>query len=96
MVFFCHQMMQIAVELTTYNQSFEPYVLKFVEHFLWIAAAMNRPGEESMWDEEDGFYCDLLRFPDGRAMRLKVRSMVGLLPSVRHHSHRALHAGGGV
>jgi hypothetical protein len=80
MVFFCHQMMQIAMELTTYDQSFEPYVLKFVEHFLWIAAAINRPGEESMWDEEDGFYYDLLRFPDGRAMRLKVRSMVGLLP----------------
>jgi hypothetical protein len=80
MVFFCHQMMQIAVELTTYDQSVEPYVLKFVEHFLWIAAAMNRPAEESMWDEEDDYYYDLLRFPDGRAMRLKVRSMVGLLP----------------
>ena len=53
---------------------------KFVEHFLYIAAAMNRPGPEGMWDEEDGFYYDLLRLPDGSAQRLKVRSMVGLLP----------------
>ena len=39
--------------------------LKFVEHFIYIAAAMNRPGQEGMWDEEDGFYYDLLRLPDG-------------------------------
>jgi len=55
-------------------------VVKFAEHFLYIAAAMNRPGEDGMWDEEDGFYYDLLRLPDGSATRLKVRSMVGLLP----------------
>ena len=55
-------------------------VFKFVEHFLFIAAAMNRPGPDGMWDEEDGFYYDLLRLPDGSATRLKVRSMVGLLP----------------
>ena len=54
--------------------------MKFVDHFLWIAAAMNRPGAEGMWDEEDGFYYDILRLPDGSAKRLKVRSMVGLLP----------------
>jgi hypothetical protein len=53
---------------------------KFVEHFLYIAAAMNKPGQDGMWDEEDGFYYDLLRLPDGSATRLKVRSMVGLLP----------------
>jgi hypothetical protein len=47
---------------------------------LYIAAAMNKPGQEGMWDEEDGFYYDLLRLPDGSATRLKVRSMVGLLP----------------
>jgi hypothetical protein len=55
-------------------------VFKFAEHFYYIAAAMNRPGPEGMWDEEDGFYYDLLRLPDGSATRLKVRSMVGLLP----------------
>ena len=59
---------------------YEDMVLKFMEHFLYIAAAMNRPGQDGMWDEEDGFYYDLLRLPDGSATRLKVRSMVGLLP----------------
>ena len=57
---------------------------KFIEHFLYIAGGMNRTGPDGMWDEEDGFYYDLLRFPDGSAQRLKVRSMVGLLPLVRH------------
>ena len=55
-------------------------VVKFMEHLMYIAAAMNRPGQDGMWDEEDGFYYDLLRLPDGSATRLKVRSMVGLLP----------------
>jgi hypothetical protein len=59
---------------------YEDMVLKFVEHFYYIAAGMNRPGPDGMWDEEDGFYYDLLRLPDGSAQRLKVRSMVGLLP----------------
>jgi len=54
--------------------------VKFMEHFAYIASAMNKPGQDSMWDEEDGFYYDLLRLPDGSATRLKVRSMVGLLP----------------
>ncbi len=55
-------------------------MFKFVEHFAYIAAAMNRSGEGGMWDEEDGFYYDVLRLPDGSATRLKVRSLVGLLP----------------
>ena len=54
--------------------------MKFLEHFLWIGRAMNHVGPDGMWDEEDGFYYDVLRLPDGRAIRLKVRSMVGLLP----------------
>src|SRR5262249_26225445 len=49
-------------------------------HFLMIANALNKVGDEGMWDEEDGFYYDVLRLPDGSATRLKVRSMVGLLP----------------
>ena len=54
---------------------------KFVEHFLWIASSMVHAGENvGMWDEEDGFFYDVLRLPDGSAQRLKVRSMVGLLP----------------
>ena len=48
--------------------------------FLLIARAMNGIGPDGMWDEEDGFYYDVLRLPDGSATRLKVRSMVGLLP----------------
>jgi hypothetical protein len=56
--------------------------LKFVEHFFFIAAAMDRIGDnqDELWDEEDGFFYDVLRRPDGSAERLKVRSMVGLLP----------------
>jgi hypothetical protein len=80
MALFSQNMMELAVELATYDPTYEDMVLKFAEHFYYIAAAMNRPGQDSMWDEEDGFYYDLLRFPDGNATRLKVRSMVGLLP----------------
>jgi hypothetical protein len=54
--------------------------IKFADHFLFIAHAMNQMGPDGMWDEEDGFYYDVLRLPDGSATRLKVRSMVGLLP----------------
>jgi hypothetical protein len=80
MALFCQNMAEIAVELAAYDSSYEPFVIKFVEHFVWIAMAINRPGQEGLWDEEDGFYYDLLRFPDGSSTRLKVRSMVGLLP----------------
>jgi hypothetical protein len=56
-------------------------VKKFVEHFLWIAAATMHAGESTgMWDEEDGFFYDVLRLPHDKSQRLKVRSMVGLLP----------------
>jgi hypothetical protein len=55
--------------------------VKFVEHFMWIASSMIHLGSDTgMWDEEDGFFYDVLRLPDGSAQRLKVRSMVGLLP----------------
>jgi hypothetical protein len=80
MAFFTQNMVELAMELVALDPSYEDMVLKFVEHFLYIAAAMNKPGGDGMWDEEDGFYYDLLRLPDGSATRLKVRSMVGLLP----------------
>ncbi len=80
MALFAQNMFELAVELTVHDRTYEDMVVKFAEHFLYIAAAMNRPGEDGMWDEEDGFYYDLLRLPDGSATRLKVRSMVGLLP----------------
>jgi hypothetical protein len=77
---FCQNMLEISVELAAHDSYFEDMAIKFGEHFLWIAHAMNQMGPEGMWDEEDGFYYDVLRLPDGRASRLKVRSMVGLLP----------------
>jgi hypothetical protein len=80
MAFFTQNMLEIAGELVAHDPSYEDMVTKFIEHFLYIAAAMNKSGPDGMWDEEDGFYYDLLRLPDGSATRLKVRSMVGLLP----------------
>jgi hypothetical protein len=80
MAIFCQNMLEIAIELCADDPAYEDFAAKFAEHFLWIAAAMNRPGPASMWDEEDGFYYDVLRLPDGSGTRLKVRSMVGLLP----------------
>jgi hypothetical protein len=82
MVFFSQQMLRIAVELALHFPSFEEFVIKFFEHTMWIAGAMDRVGEhnDQMWDEEDGFFYDVLRLPNGEAFRLKVRSMVGLLP----------------
>jgi len=77
---FAQNMLEMAVELTAHNPSYEDMAVKFAEHFMWIAVAMNQMGPEGMWDEEDGFYYDMLRLPDGSTKRLKVRSMVGLLP----------------
>lgn len=82
MAFYCQCMLEIALILCEYDEIYEEVAFKFVQHFMWIAYAMDRIGEseDKMWDEEDGFFYDLLRLPDGQAMRLKVRSMVGLLP----------------
>jgi Mannosylglycerate hydrolase MGH1-like glycoside hydrolase domain len=77
---FCQNMMELSVEIAAVDHSFTDMVIKFTEHFLWIASGMNHTGPGGMWDEEDGFYYDVLRLPDGSAQRLKVRSMVGLLP----------------
>jgi hypothetical protein len=80
MALFTQNMLELAVELAVDDPTYEDMVYKFVEHFYFIASAMNKPGQDGMWDEEDGFYYDLLRLPDGTVTRLKVRSMVGLLP----------------
>jgi hypothetical protein len=81
MALFSQNMLEIASELALKDKSFADMVLKFIEHFLWIASSMIRLGDNTgMWDEEDGFFYDVLRLPDGTAHRLKVRSMVGLLP----------------
>ena len=83
MAFYCQNMLEIALILTEYDSvMYEDIAFRFLEHFLWITYAMDRIGEnhDEMWDTEDGFFYDLLHFPNGDAMRLKVRSMVGLLP----------------
>ncbi len=80
MALFSQNMLELSVDLAAQDPIYEDMVTKFAEHFYYIAAGMNRPGNDGMWDEEDGFYYDLLRLPDGSATRLKVRSMVGLLP----------------
>jgi hypothetical protein len=81
MALFCQNMLEIASELVMTDPDYGDMALKFVEHFLWIASSMGHlGGETGMWDEEDGFYYDVLRLPNGQAQRLKVRSMVGLLP----------------
>jgi hypothetical protein len=80
MALFSQNMLDLAFEITAHDPTYEPMIIKFAEHFCYIGSAMNRPGQDGMWDEEDGFYYDLLRLPDGSSQRLKVRSMVGLLP----------------
>jgi hypothetical protein len=82
MAFYCQVMLEIALILCEYDSMYEEVAYKYLQHFAWIAFAMDRIGaqEENMWDEEDGFFYDVLRLPDGKATRLKVRSMVGLLP----------------
>jgi hypothetical protein len=81
MALFCQSMLEIAVELALERPSHDQMVVKFFEHFLWIASSMAYAGDGvGMWDAEDGFFYDVLRLPDGTAQRLKVRSMVGLLP----------------
>jgi hypothetical protein len=81
MALFCQNMVEISAELALANPAYVNLTLKFIKHFLLIASGMIRPDEDGgMWDEQDGFFYDVLRLPDGRAERLKVRSMVGLLP----------------
>jgi hypothetical protein len=82
MAFFAQNMLEISLELASRDQLYESLAVRFYEHFILIASAMSCLGEarDSMWDEEDGFYYNMLRMPDGTATRLKVRSIVGLLP----------------
>jgi hypothetical protein len=82
MAFYCQNMLEIALILAEYDSMYEEVAFRFLEHFLWITYAMDRMGvnHDEMWDTEEGFFYDLLHLPDGDAMRLKVRSMVGLLP----------------
>ncbi len=81
MALYCQNMLEIAAQLAEERPAYLSICRKFIEHFLWIATSMIHAGDDTgMWDEEDGFFYDVLRLPDGSAERLKVRSMVGLLP----------------
>jgi hypothetical protein len=84
MAMYCLNLMRIALELALHNRVYEDIATKFFEHFLHIAEAMTHMGGDGkgvgLWDEEDGFYYDELNLPDGAMVKLKVRSMVGLIP----------------
>jgi hypothetical protein len=82
MAMYCLNLMAIALELAREDSAYEDVASKFWEHFLFIAHAINHLGEdgEAMWDEEDGFFYDVLHVPGGSQVPLKVRSMVGLIP----------------
>ena len=82
MAMYSLNMLTIALELALENPVYEDMATKFFEHFLYIADAMNHIGEDrtQLWDDEDGFFYDVLHLPNGNRVRLKVRSMVGLIP----------------
>ena len=81
MALFCQNMLEIAVQLTRERPAYADMSTKFLEHYMWIASSLvHAGGDVGMWDEEDGFFYDVLRLPNGQACQLKVRSMVGLLP----------------
>lgn len=82
MAMYCLNMLTIALELAQENPVYEDMATKFFEHFIYIADAMNNIGVDKaqLWDEADGFYYDVLHLPNGERVKLKVRSMVGLIP----------------
>jgi hypothetical protein len=82
MAFFSQNMLELAIALSEHDPAYEGFIVKFVHHWFQIAMAMDPLGEhpDEMWDEEDGFFYDVLRLPDGSGRRIGVRSLVGLLP----------------
>lgn len=91
MAMYALNMMRIAMELAQYNPVYEDMAIKFFEHYLYIAEAMDNIGEkDGLWNEEDGFFYDVLQLADGDSVSLKLRSIVGLIPLfaveiVEHH-----------
>ncbi|MGH7756758.1 MAG: MGH1-like glycoside hydrolase domain-containing protein, partial [Vulcanimicrobiaceae bacterium] len=88
---FALNMLTIALELAKHNHAYEDIACKFFEHFLYIADAMNRVGENSdgLWNEQDGFYYDVLRLPNGEQHVLRARSLVGAIPLFALHTLEA-------
>jgi Glycosyl hydrolase family 63 C-terminal domain len=82
MAMYTLNLLAIAMELATQDPAYEDVASKFWEHFIYIAYAINHRGQDGMglWDEKDGFFYDVLKFPDGRHFPVKIRSMVGLIP----------------
>jgi hypothetical protein len=82
MGFFCLYLMRIALELAKQNPVYEGVATKFFEHFVYIGAAMKKMGGRNyqLWDETDGFFYDVLRFPNGEFHKFRLRSLVGLIP----------------
>jgi hypothetical protein len=82
MALFSQNMLELACILAERDPTYEEFVIKFIERFFWIAAAIDPVGSspDELWDEEDGFFYDVLRMPDGTGRRLQIRSVVGLLP----------------
>ena len=82
MGFFCLHMMRIALELARKNPVYEGLATKFFQHFIHIGAAMNKMGgrDYQLWDEKEGFFYDVLRYSDSDFHKLRVRSLVGLIP----------------
>lgn len=80
---FCQNLMRIALELAKDNRVYEGMATKFFQHYVYVGAAMKhmgRHGDQNLWDDKDGFFYDILRYPDGNYAKLKVRSLVGLIP----------------
>ncbi|HKD11928.1 MAG TPA: glucosidase, partial [Thermoanaerobaculia bacterium] len=77
---FCLNMLAIALELAEEDPAYEDVASKFFEHFVYICRAMNERGGFELWDQQDGFFYDVLHLPDGRPFPMKIRSMVGLIP----------------
>jgi hypothetical protein len=79
---FCLNLMRIALELAKENRVYESLASKFFQHYIYVAFAMKHMGRRdySLWDEQDGFFYDVLRAPDGTGRKLRVRSLVGLIP----------------
>ncbi len=82
MAFFCLNLMKIALELAVTNKVYESLATKFFEHYVYIAQAMMKKGDKNieLWDEEDGFFYDVLRHANGSFSQFKVRSLVGIIP----------------
>jgi len=82
MAMYCLNLLGMALELALEDQAYEDVASKFWEHFVYIAYAMHHVGEEgfNLWDEEDGFFYDVLRRPDGSHETIRIRTLVGLIP----------------